>query len=143
MSKLKVQAKQPPAAVSSELRSATKAQGGQRPGTEIREPQRRRVFSPKWKIEFLERLESCENETERGKLIRKEGVYFSQVSKWKKAKRERPLSIDSTGKRGPSLSRTKEMMDLEKENARLAKELMQAKQIIELQKKVAALFGTE
>jgi len=138
------QDKQPPPAELSggRIRPAL-VEGASHRNTEVREPKRRRVLSPQWKLDFLRRYDSCRDQTEKGKLVRSEGVYLSQVSQWKKDLREGRLSLASGTKRGPTAKTTKEMSALQQENARLKKELTQARQIIELQKKVAALFGTE
>lgn len=138
------QDKQPPPAAPSggRIRPAL-VEGASHPDTEVREPKRRRVLSPQWKLDFIRRFDSCRDQTEKGKLVRCEGVYFSQVSQWKRDLREGRLSLTNVMKRGPTAKTTKEMSALQQENARLKKELTQARQIIDLQKKVAALFGTE
>lgn len=113
----------------------------EQPNPEVKEPRKRRVLTANWKLDFLRKFDACKNELERGKLLRSESIYQSQVYQWKKEVREGKLFPGCCRKRGPGSHRNPQMEALEKENARLKKQLMQAQQIIELQKKVAALFG--
>jgi hypothetical protein len=111
------------------------------PDAEVCEPKKRRVLSASWKLNFLRKFEACKDEAERGKLLRSESVYLSQVYAWKKEVKEGKLTSKSKGHRGPAPKRNREFDQLQRENERLKKKLLQAEQIIALQKKVAALFG--
>jgi transposase-like protein len=111
------------------------------PNPEVREPQKRRILTAKWKLGFIRKYDSASNEMEKGKLLRSEAVYRSQLSQWRRDIREGKLFLGCVRKRGPMSKKNPDMMALERENTRLKKELLQAKQIIELQKKVAALLG--
>jgi hypothetical protein len=106
------------------------------PNPEVKEPKKRRVLTSEWKLAFLRRFDGCKDETERGKLLRSESVYLSQVYQWKRDVKDGKLFPGGKRRRGPVSKKNRE-----KENARLKKELVQAKQIIELQKKIAALLG--
>ncbi len=82
---------------------------------------------------------------ERGALLRREGIYTSHISKWRK-QRERGALQGLTGqRRGPKPALrhplTEENEQLRKENARLQARLERAEAIIEVQKKVATLLG--
>ncbi len=111
------------------------------PETEVREPKKRRFLTADWKLNFLRRFDACKDEPARGILLRAEAVYLGQVYRWKKELREGKLLSNSQQRRGPAPKRNKELDTLQKENERLKKKLLQAEQIIALQKKVAALFG--
>jgi hypothetical protein len=115
--------------------------GTSTPNPEVKEPKKRRVLTPEWKLAFLQRFDGCKDEKERGKLLRSESVYLSQVCQWKRDAKDGKLFPGCRRRRGPVPKQNRELQSLEKENARLKKELLQAKQIIELQKKIAALFG--
>ncbi|PEQ14971.1 transposase [Piscirickettsia salmonis] len=71
----------------------------------------------------------------RGELLRKEGLYSSRISTWKKER--------ETGKLGGKYKNKsdKKMKLLSQENIRLKKKLAQAEAIIDLQKKVSDLLG--
>lgn len=111
------------------------------PETEVCEPKKRRTLTADWKLNFLRKFDACKDELTRGKLLRTEAVYLGQVYRWKKELREGKLLSNSQRRRGPLPKRNRELDALQKENERLKKKLLQAEQIIALQKKVAALFG--
>ncbi len=83
---------------------------------------------------------------ERGALLRREGIYTSQISKWRKLRERGLLGALAPQRRGPKPAprdlRQEELEQLRKENARLQARLAQAETIIEVQKKVAQLLGT-
>ena len=70
----------------------------------------------------------------RGELLRKEGLYHSRLSAWRKERDNGTL----TEKKHPKSINNK---NLTRENARLKKELAQAHTVIEIQKKVSELLG--
>jgi hypothetical protein len=81
--------------------------------------------------------------TERGKLLRSESVYLSQVYQWKRAEKAGILTPEGQRRRGrPPTGNTGEE-SASKENERLKKKLQQAEQVIELQKKIVELFGAK
>lgn len=99
----------------------------------------RRTFSTAYKLKILEAYEACDNALARGALLRKEGLYHSRLSTWRKLRDEGGLGSKSKIKTPKS---TLANQQLTRENARLKKKLAQAKAIIELQKKVSDLLGT-
>lgn len=111
------------------------------PNPEVKEPKKRRKLTVAWKLEILRKFDNITDSTERGVFLRKESLYASQIYQWKREVRTGKLVAGKNEKRGPVSSKNPELESLKKENARLQKDLAQAKQIIELQKKVAALFG--
>ena len=116
------------------------------PDPEVREdqPKRRRNLTVKYKLQILKEVEACRgNSGAVGALLRREGLYSSHISAWKKERDDGLLSIESEIKRG----RRAKMLPIEEENQRLREELArtqlerdQAYRIIEAQKKIAALF---
>lgn len=80
-----------------------------------------------------------------GAFIRKQGLYSSTVSLWRKQRKEGLLGVIGK-KRGPKAKVTPEMLEiqrLQKENEKLSKSLVQAQKIIEIQKKIAAMYQEE
>ena len=77
-------------------------------------------------------------------LLRREGLYSSHLSSWRKAAREGSLR-GLAKKRGPRSSggkrEARKVRKLERENARLREELCKARIIIDIQGKVAGLLG--
>jgi transposase-like protein len=79
-----------------------------------------------------------------GRILRREGLYHAQLSKWR---RQRAQGIDlglsekARGVKGPSVKTLQEEnRKLKRQQARLEEELRRARIIIEFQKKAAALF---
>ena len=80
-----------------------------------------------------------------GVYIRKQGLYASTVSLWRKQRNEGLLGVEGK-KRGPKTKVTPEMVEnqrLQREVERLSKSLVQAQKIIEIQKKVAGMYLEE
>jgi transposase-like protein len=83
-------------------------------------------------------------DTRRGALLRRHGLYTSQVAKWRQrlAKGETSLAPKVPGPvPQPPNPLAVEVARLQRENARLQAELTKAATIIEIQKKVATLLG--
>jgi transposase-like protein len=78
---------------------------------------------------------------QRSAILRREGIYSSMISDWKRQRREGLLDHDGTrrpeGRGGPSYA---EVDRLRRENQRLEEELAKAKFVIEIQGKVSALL---
>ena len=79
-----------------------------------------------------------------GALLRREGLYCSALTLWRRQYQSGALQGLKDSKRGRKPvrnSRDKELERLQRENRRLVKKLEQAELIIEIQKKVAAMLG--
>jgi len=116
------------------------------PDPEVPEKAVRRQFSAKYKLRILKEADGCKKDGELGEMLRREGLYSSHLSTWRKQLEKGSLKALSGKKRGrkkkkdPKSRREKE---LERENRKLRRKLEQAETIIEIQKKVAALLGIE
>jgi transposase-like protein len=102
----------------------------------------RRVFPPEYKLSILAEYDRCSESGEKGALLRREGLYSSIVTDWRRQHREGTLVVSdgraSTGGRGaPSAS---EVARLRAENERLKIKLAKAEAIIVVQGKVQALL---
>ena len=106
----------------------------------------RRRFTAAYKLSVIEKAEQCEGPGEIGRLLRREGLYSSHLSGWRKAAREGSLR-ELGKKRGPMPSggkrEAKKVRKLERENARLREELRKAHIVIEVQGKVCGAAGVE
>ena len=116
--------------------------------TEIPDPEvvptaRRRRFSSAEKLRILEAADACTESDEMGTLLRREGIYSSYLSRWRRARGALPAL--SPKKRGPKRPADKgsveEVAKLRRENERLQARLAQAEAIIEVQKKLSQLLG--
>jgi hypothetical protein len=94
----------------------------------------KRAFDTAYKINILSAYDQCKNATERGALLRREGLYRSRIYAWQKQFKNDSLS--SKKQKGTALR----MDHLTRENEQLKKKLAQAEAIIELQK-ISELLG--
>ena len=98
---------------------------------------KRRTFSAAEKLRILREAERCP-QGELGALLRREGIYSSHLTSWR---RERARGL-TPHKRGPKVDeQTQRLAQLERENARLQAKLGQAELIIDAQKKLLQVLG--
>jgi transposase-like protein len=101
----------------------------------------RRAFSADYKLSVLADYDRCTEVGERGALLRREGLYSSLLTDWRRQHREGSLVVtpgrSEEGRGGPSRT---ELARLRAENERLRKKLAKAEAIIEVQGKVHALL---
>ena len=106
---------------------------------------RRRQFSAGEKLRIVEEADTCTEPGEIGALLRREGVYSSYLSRWRRARDLGRLDGLGPAKRGPKpLSDgelAREVSRLRRENERLQARLEQAEAIIDVQKKLSELLG--
>jgi transposase-like protein len=80
-----------------------------------------------------------------GAILRREGLYSSTLTFWRRQRENGALGALTPAKRGPKPAAanplTAELAQAKRENARLGRRLERAEAIIEIQKKVAALLG--
>ena len=101
-------------------------------------PERRR-FNAEYKRRIVLEAEACEH-GELGSLLRREGLTYAQINKWRKSNAEGTLGK----KRGPVANPNRaELRRLEAENTRLKRQLERAELIIAAQKKLARLLEEE
>jgi len=106
---------------------------------EVQPKAERRRFSAEYKRRMVAEAERCQH-GELGALLRREGLTYAQIGKWRTADAEGTLGK----KRGPVANPNRaEMRRLEAENARLKRELERAGHIIAAQKKLARLLEEE
>lgn len=101
---------------------------------------KRRTFEAGFKLRVLDEWDRADV-AERSAILRREGIYSSMISDWKRQKREGLLDHDGSrrpeGRGGPSYA---EVDRLRRENAKLQDELAKARFVIEVQGKVSALL---
>ncbi len=128
----------PPNAVEAK-RSAAAA-----PDPEVVDKPSRRRFAPSYKLRMVEEADRCTDPGEVGRLLRREGLYSSHLTTWRKAVRSGSLAALSK-KRGRKATERNplegKLHKLEREVVRLERELHKAHLIIDVQGKVAGLLG--
>lgn len=115
------------------------------PPTEVSAKRQRRVFTAAYKLKVLAEADRCREAGELGAILRREGLYSSHLTEWRRARDRGELAGESP-KRGPKPSRPDakddRIAELERENARLVRRAQRAEALVELQKKVAELLGS-
>ena len=102
-----------------------------------------KLFSPSYKLRIVEEADRCTEPGEVGQVLRREGLYSSHLTTWRKAAHSGSLKALSK-KRGRKPERNpldEKVRKLERRNARLENELRKAHLIIDVQGKVAGLLG--
>ncbi len=116
-----------------------------RPDPEVLAKPKRRRFTAQYRLRILEEADRCSQRGEVGRLLRREGLYSSHLSSWRKARREgafRGLSSKTRGAKSKASNPLEpKVRELEAKVARLHKQLHKAHTILDVQKKVAGLLG--
>jgi transposase len=110
------------------------------PDPEVPEKTVRRRFTAAYKLRILKETEGCTEPGQMGALLRREGLYSSNLTLWRSQVNKGLIPK----KRGPQARKPdpqiRRIAELERENAKLTHKLKQAELIIDVQKKVAELL---
>ena len=112
---------------------------------ELSDRPKRRTFSAKEKLRILAEADRAAETGDIGALLRREGLYSSALTDWRRQRDAGAFEALSPAKRGPKVEEPNplagELSDMRRENARLKHRLDRAEAIIDLQKKVSELLG--
>jgi len=112
------------------------------PNPELAERPRRRRFTAEYKLRVLREAEACTRKGEIGAMLRREGLYTSHLTGWRKQRDPGALvgpAPRKRGPRGPSLEQV-ENEALRRRLDRTEAELETAHRVIEVQGNVSALL---
>jgi hypothetical protein len=118
------------------------------PDPELVEQAKRRKFTAKYKLEILTKADACSAPGEIGELLRREGLYTSHLTYWRKQRKDGALKeLGRPRGRKPADRRDGEIVELRRRAERAEAELQKARKVIEIQGNVSALLeqmlGTE
>jgi len=117
------------------------------PDPEVPEKKLRRKFTVVYKLRILQEADQCNGPGEIGALLRREGLYSSNLTTWRRQREDGILQSLRPKKRGrkakPDDPAAQRLSQLEKENQRLKNQLRKAEIIIEAQKKISELLGID
>jgi transposase len=107
----------------------------------------RRRFTADYKLKVLREADHCRQPGEIGGLLRREGLYWSNLTTWRKQRASGELAGLSARKRGPQRREKNPLAErvraLERDKGRLKRRAERAEGIVELQKKISELMGIE
>jgi transposase-like protein len=109
---------------------------------EVTERAKRRRFTAEYKLRILRQADACKGDGDLGALLRREGLYSSHLTTWRRQRDEIAKAGLKARKRGPKpVAVDPRVKRLERENARLRQRLDEAETIIDFQKKLSQLLG--
>jgi len=115
------------------------------PSPEVLEKPARRRFTAEYKLKILAEADACSEPGALGELLRREGLYSSHLSTWRRQRDEGALTGLQPKRRGrkakPKNPLADEVARLGRENRRLREQLRQAELIIDVQKKVSEMLN--
>ena len=115
------------------------------PDPEVPENKPRRKHTAKYKLQILAEADACKQPGQIGALLRREGLYSSSLTTWRRQREKGLLRTMTPKKRGRKEIQknplAKHVAQLENENRRLQLKLKKAELIIEAQKKMAEILG--
>jgi transposase-like protein len=115
------------------------------PDPEVPERKRRRKFTENYKLRILKEADGCTQPGQMGALLRREGLYSSHLTCWRRQREKGILQALRPKKRGRKQIKKNPLNQrlalLERENRKLKHKLQQAEKIIEVQKKISEILG--
>jgi len=113
------------------------------PDPEVVPTAKRRKFTAEYKQRVLEEVDNCTELGQIGAILRREGLYSSHLTTWRR-QRERGIFEGLAPKKRGRKNKDeleKEMNNLRREKEELLERLEQAEAIIDVQKKLSRLLG--
>ena len=111
------------------------------PDPELVEKARRRRFTAEYKLRVLREADACGRPGEVGALLRREGLYSSLLTQWRRQRERGALeALERPRGRPKADPRERELADLRRRAERAEAELVKARKVIEVQGKVSALL---
>ena len=139
-----------PAAVEMDVAEGAEAEGARRataafgpsvtsratdPDPEVPAKAQRRRFPAEYRLRILTQADACKKPGELGALLRREGLYSSLLTNWRRQREQGALQDMRGRRRGPKPRPVDlRVKQLEAENRRLQRKLQRAETIITLQK---------
>ena len=121
--------------------SGTRASEGA-PDPEVIEQAKRRRFTAEYKLRILREADACKGDGDLGALLRREGLYSSHLSTWRRQRDEITKAGLKARKRGPKGKAVDpRVKQLERENARLKRRLARVELMLDIQKKASEMLG--
>ena len=112
------------------------------PDPEVVAGPKRRRFTAEYKLRILREADACKGTGEIGALLRREGLYSSQLVLWRRQREEAAHAQLKSRKRGPKpKAQDPRVKQLERENAQLQRQLKRVALLLDIQKKAGEILG--
>lgn len=114
------------------------------PDCEVVAHPKRRRFTAAYKAQIVRETAACTQPGQIGSLLRREGLYSSQLAAWRlrfQRGEEEALQECKRGRKPKQTALEKENAHLRQQIQRMEKQLIQAKLLIDLQKKMAEIMS--
>ena len=116
-----------------------------KPDPEVLPKPKRKTYTAEYKIKILAEADVCSKPGQIGELLRREGLYSSLLSNWRKQRKDAARNALKAKSRGPKAKDSdplgEELQQLRQEKEQLANRLRQAQAIIEAQKKISEILS--
>ncbi len=113
------------------------------PDREVPATVQRRRFPAEYRLRIVKQADACKQPGELGALLRREGVYSSLLTNWRRQREQGALRDLRARRPGPKPRPVDlRVKHLEAENARLHRKLQRADTIMTLQKKLPRSWGS-
>jgi transposase len=109
---------------------------------EVSEKAKRRRFTAEYKLRILREADACKGDGDVAALLRREGLYSSHLTSWRRQRDEiagAGLAAIKRGRKGKQ--EDPRVKELERENLRLKRRLARVETMLEIQKKASELLG--
>jgi transposase len=115
--------------------------------TEVMPKAKRRTFTAKYKREIVREADGCTESGETGALLRREGLYSSHLTVWRRELAAGQLAALAPKKRGPKGKQVdpqaEELAKVRRQLAAATARAERAELIVEVQKKLSLMLGLE
>jgi len=112
------------------------------PDPEVTERPKRRRFTAEYKLRILREADACKRDGDLGALLRREGLYSSHLTTWRRQRDAIAKAGLKARKRGPKAKAVDpRVKQLERENARLKRRLSRVELMLDIQKKASEMLG--
>jgi transposase len=111
------------------------------PDPELVEQAKRRNFTAEYKARILAEADACTRPGEVGELLRREGLYTSHLTYWRKQRKDGAMKeLGQPRGRKPVDRRDQEIAALKRKLERSEAELLKMKRVVEIQGNLSALL---
>ena len=109
--------------------------------TEVQPKPKRRSFGAEYRRRIVEEADRCEERGQIGALLRREGLYSSQLAAWRKERDEEGLQPKRRGRPKKRSAQDQRCVELQQEILSLQQRNEQLQAVVEIQKKLCLLLG--